>query len=307
MAGRRVVGLQPWLPWPLCRSAWWTEPVRAERLAALRIGVALVLLLDVLGTYLPQARDFFGADSLGSPDVFASVRQTFRWSLLTGLDHPLAIQSVLLVWAGAAACLLVGLLPNLSAAVAWVLSVSLIGLNYYLHNSGDNVRTILLFYLLLCPCGAVWALSGPRNPSGRPVYVPAWPVRLLFVQLVLIYFVNGVYKLAGPAWREGEVLQTVLTNLAWTRFAYAQLGVPVWLLRLLTWTTLAWELGFPLLILGRRTRVAALGLGVFFHIGTGVLLRLTMFPLYMLCLYLPLVPWERAVDAWRERRDRRAW
>ena len=42
MSERTVVGLKPWLPWPLSRSPWWTEPVRAERLAVLRIGATSV-------------------------------------------------------------------------------------------------------------------------------------------------------------------------------------------------------------------------------------------------------------------------
>jgi hypothetical protein len=36
-----------------------------------------------------------------------------------------------------------------------------------------------------------------------------------------------------------------------------------------------------------------LGLGVLFHLGTGLVLKLGPFPLYMLCFYLPLLPWER--------------
>ena len=36
----RFVGVDPWLPWPLSAWRWWTEPVAAERLAALRIGLA---------------------------------------------------------------------------------------------------------------------------------------------------------------------------------------------------------------------------------------------------------------------------
>ena len=46
-------GRDPWLPWPLSQYPWWSEPVPAERLAALRIGLAAVLLLDVLVFYLP--------------------------------------------------------------------------------------------------------------------------------------------------------------------------------------------------------------------------------------------------------------
>src|ERR1700686_3715834 len=44
--GREIVGVVPWLPWPLSAWGWWTEPVRAERLALLRIGVALCLIAD---------------------------------------------------------------------------------------------------------------------------------------------------------------------------------------------------------------------------------------------------------------------
>ena len=39
----------------------------------------------------------------------------------------------------------------------------------------------------------------------------------------------------------------------------------------------------------------ALILGILFHLGTGVLLQIGAFPLYMICLYLPLAPWERWV------------
>src|SRR5947209_19968683 len=66
----RVLGLKPWFPWPLSRWRWLTEPVRAERLAALRIAVGLVMFLDVLGTLYLSRNQWFGPDSLGEPKVF---------------------------------------------------------------------------------------------------------------------------------------------------------------------------------------------------------------------------------------------
>ena len=48
MAEGVVVGVRPWLPGSLGRWDWLTAPVRAERLAALRVGVGLVLLLSSL-------------------------------------------------------------------------------------------------------------------------------------------------------------------------------------------------------------------------------------------------------------------
>src|SRR5216684_2038038 len=63
----QVVGLSPFLPRPLSRWRWLAAPVRAERLAALRIGLALMLLIDVLTTYVPNTTLFYGADSFAGP------------------------------------------------------------------------------------------------------------------------------------------------------------------------------------------------------------------------------------------------
>jgi len=298
MTEKAVVGLKPWLPALLERSPWWTEPIRAERLAALRIGVGTVLLSDILGTYLPRASDFFGSGSLGSPEVFAG-RLTYgwRWSLLAGIADHGVLMAILIVWAAAAVCLILGSYSRFAACVAWALAVSVQNANFYLHNSGDNVRQILLFYLMVAPCGAVWSVDDwrRRRVTGdrRSTYIYPWPVRLLLVQMMAIYFVNGLYKLAGPEWRGGETMHRVFTNVLWTRFSYHQLPLPPGAAAAMTWTTLVWELGFPIFVFVPRLRTPALVLGVLFHLGTAVLLTLGPFPLYMMCLYLPLVPWER--------------
>jgi hypothetical protein len=306
---RFVVGLNPWLPPPLSRWKWWTEPVRAERLAALRIGVGIVVLFDALVHYLPQVSDFFGANSLGSPEIFAQEGVTrWRWSILRGFHDSSVHSAFLLVWAIAAVGLIAGVLPRFSALVAWVMSISVIGANWYLHNSGDNVRSIELFYLMLTPCAAVWSISDwgkKEDRDRRAIYVPAWPVRLLFIQLMLIYFLNGFYKLMGDDWRSGNVMHYVMANLAWTRVSFAQFPLPTIATQLLTWTVLTWELGFPALACMPSTRKVALWMGVVFHIGTAAFLPLGPFPLYMICLYLPLVPWEEYADRNRDSADQR--
>jgi uncharacterized membrane protein YphA (DoxX/SURF4 family) len=304
MNERMVVGLTPWLPWPLSRWPWWTEPVRAERLAALRIGLAIVLLVDVLVQYLPHYADYFGAGSLGSPEVFAG-RNTehWHWSLLRALDDSRLFIPILLLWAAAAVLLLVGWRPRWAAFVAWALSVSFLNLNYGLHNSGDRIRSIVLFYLMLTPCGAAWSLDACRQrkkdmPTG-PAFISPWALRLLFIQMTLIYFFNGFYKLVGPEWRTGEVLHSILGNVQWARWAFAELPAPYPVTKVLTWLVLAWELGFPILVIMKPLRIPTLWFGVALHIGLAVSLELGLFSFYMLCLYLPLVPWER----WRKQEN----
>ncbi len=295
-----VVGLKPWLPWPLARSRWWTAPVAAERLAALRIGLAAVLLADLLLTYLPGLHDFFGADALGGPDLFGYLCQAphWNWSLLAGVREPHLLSAALYVWIAATVGLLVGFQTRLCAAVVWVLSVSFANLNAYIDNAGDQVRGIVLLYLLLSPCGAVWSVDAwLRRRQPQAVCVYPWPLRLLWLQLVLIYFCNGLYKVSGRDWLQGNSLYYVLADLSLARVSYAQFPVPLFLMRLGTWVVLAWELGFPLWVALPWTRRPALWFGVAFHLGIWLLMEIGGFAPYMLTLYLPLLPWER----WRGR------
>jgi uncharacterized membrane protein YphA (DoxX/SURF4 family) len=299
MSAATVVGLKPWLPPPLARSPWWTEPVPAERQAALRVGVGAVLLLDVLGTYLPRATDFFGPGSLTAPGTFTGHVRPLEWHrvLMDHIQTPGGWVLLLWLWALSALFLMLGILPRGAATVAWFFSISLTCLNPTLHNSGDQVRNILLFYLMLCPCGAVWSVRAwwRRRGGGHagPVFVYPWALRLLFVQLVVIYFMNGLFKLRGDHWRDGMALASVLHDAGWTRWSFAGWPMPGPVLQAVTYVVLAWELLFPLLVLIPWLRKPALWMGVLFHVGTGVTMRLGPFPLYMLCLYLPLLPWER--------------
>src|SRR5437764_12941581 len=115
-APEQVVGLKPWFPWPLSRWRWLNEPVRAERLAALRIGVAVLTVLDVLLTFLPISDDIAGRDSIMTPDLLAQhFNRTQRWSLLAQVSEPAEVRLVLWVWAGIALLLAVGLFSRVSA------------------------------------------------------------------------------------------------------------------------------------------------------------------------------------------------
>jgi hypothetical protein len=290
-----VVGLTPWLPRVFAQSAWWTEPVRAERLAALRIGVALAVLVDVCITHWPYVGVLFGEGSLGAPEVFGGRQPLplWQWSPLRDVGALWAWHVVFLVWTIAALFLLLGVFANVAAAVALLVTLAVSNPNPFLFNAGDFVRNTLLFYLMLSPCAAVWSVRPrPLAPSG-PVYIPPWPLRLLFVHMAVIYFLSGMTKLPAAQWRNGETIYYVMASLDWTHWSYASVPVPYWMTRLLTWITLVWEIGFPFFACWRRTRLITLLLGVFFHVFTNAGLRLGLFGPYMLCLYLPLVPWER--------------
>ena len=439
--GRPVVGVAPWLPWPFSAWSWWTEPVRAERLAMLRIGIGVCLFADVLINYAPDVLPLFARDSLGDPAVFAWRFRPPRttWSILRGVGddtttflslaiwvvttcwilgtslprllllrqnppgadphggvlviwacsfvwyvggvwsrlvvpgqmsdlawmvpafatslaglflclevlhrfgdktypvpwfalsfalvcsasaltagtvlaqaeeiNPSAwwmpllkswqedeglLVTAMIVWAGSALFLMLGCFTRVATVLSWMLSLSFENANPALNNAGDTIRLILLFYLMLCPCGATWSVDALWQRRKGPVYVHPWPLRLIFVQMIFIYCMNGIYKIFGDSWMEGNSLYYVLSDASLNRFSPHQLLLlPMMLTRLMTWSVVVWETTFPLLVLWKWSRRVALIFGVLFHLGIFATMELAFFVPYALCMYLPLFPWER--------------
>src|SRR5437867_4844333 len=140
----RLVGLEPWLPWPLSASPAWTVPVRAERLAILRIGVALVLLWDISCSYLPNHDVFYGEGSLGAPRLMhdAGRSPAWAWSILRGVGDPLTSHLALVVLLVSSTLIVMGL---------W---------SYLHHPQDQKARAPLRIPLLLWAVSAViWTMG----------------------------------------------------------------------------------------------------------------------------------------------------
>jgi uncharacterized membrane protein YphA (DoxX/SURF4 family) len=122
----------------------------------------------------------------------------------------------------------------------------------------------------------------PLETEGK-AYAPAiWAARLL---LAAIYFFPGFHKLAtsGLSW----ALSDNLRNQLWWK--WAQHGVvpsfrvdqSSWLLQAGGLFVLAFELGFPLFVLFKRTRALAALLGVAFHLMSRFLFRIPFESLWL--------------------------
>jgi hypothetical protein len=74
-------------------------------------------------------------------------------------------------------------------------------LNTWIDNAGDLIRAIGWFYLMLAPSGAAWSLDSLwqrwRRRRTGPVFIHPWPLRLLVLQMMVMYGCNGLYKVPG--------------------------------------------------------------------------------------------------------------
>jgi hypothetical protein len=209
-----------------------------------------------------------------------------------------------------AVSVLVGFRPRLGALLIAIGIISFDRRNPFLFNGGDGLLRILSLYLILAPSGA--SLSVDRwlkrdQPFWEfPARAP-WALRLMQIQLSIIYLSSVWEKLQGTAWPHGNALSYALRLDDLERFPMPGLlsDVPA-IVAVLTWGTLLVEFGCGTLIWVPRLRPWVIVVGILFHVGIAYSLRIGFFSAGMIVLYLTFVSPDRAGVLLGAARDRLA-
>lgn len=296
-------------------DAFFFTPADPTPLGIVRIatGVLLFWSLAVLGLDL---RDFLGVDGWADPFVvrsFLADRGSYGWSFW------LVVPDALL-WPAWGLCLVVlamfaaGLFSRVTAPLAWVIAVSTARRVPVMLFGFDQV---IAFWALYC---AVTGASGQAlsldrwraGQSGRPLPTVSanLSIRLIQLQLCVIYGMAGLAKLQGAAWWNGTAFGMVLLakefrsmiDVSW--LVHYPLAV-----NLATHVTIAFELLYPVLIWNRLARPILIATAVVLHLGIGLTLGLNEFGLAMIAGNLAFLrlDWIRVPSETKtEETDRRA-
>lgn len=172
--------------------------------------------------------------------------------------------------AGSGLALAAGLATRVSAGAA-LLSfawIELVDLTYYLNH----------YYFLTCLL-ATFVLVAPRpEGDGR---VPSWKVALVRTQVGLVYVYAGIAKLGSDWLVHAQPLDIWLAR-------HADLPVigrwldEAWLAYAASWSGAAFDLLVVPALLWARTRAWAFAAVVGFHVATGLLFPIGMFPWFMI-------------------------
>lgn len=288
---------------------FWHEPVRAERLALMRILLGAALLTDQLFQYLPHLEEFFGPQGVAPQGLHDAYQlKLWRWTvLLFHHDAPGVIYPCFWAWVAVTAAWTLGLATRLTNVLAWFGTLCWINRNPNILNGGDDTLQVGLFLLMLSPCGKALSLDAwlLRRGARR---VPPWSLRVLQIQLCVIYLTTGVVKLVGEGWKggwlpegtwwDGTSIHYALNYVTMSRWSFAQFPLPLWLTAAMTYVTVWWETLFPALVLLPRVRPWALGFGLLFHAGIWLTIEVGWFSFYTMAFYGVWVP-----DRFWERRD----
>jgi hypothetical protein len=270
---------------------FWFCPQPAYALGLVRIAFGALVIVWASVT-LPDLYDLFGEEGVVPPQ-----RPSFyAWSLfqIWTSDHALLIGWVALVVAAIA--MTVGWHSRFAAVLVFVLFLSFGRRDPVVFNAGDGVMSLLSLFLALSSCGAALSLDQRRRVGSfwTAQNRAPWPIRLIQVQMSVIYLTAVQAKLAGKSWIDGTAVSYALrADSSW-----AVLPAPQWLwnspyiVNLATWGTILVELSIAVLVWNRRCRPWVLAAGVVLHLMIMLTISIGFFSLAMFVMYLAFVPWE---------------
>jgi hypothetical protein len=189
------------------------EPVAT--LCVFRIAFGLVLVANAL-TLLPCASDFFGPHGLLGAKGLSKAYPNPRLSLF--FPFPATSRTavgMLVAFLLASLALTAGLYTSISAPFAWLCLVSLHHRNSAIFKAGDTLQRLLLLLLCFTPSGAAlsldcWLRGEDAILAMRDQQFDPWAVRLMQIQISIVYLRSVYWKLRGESWRKGTAVAYVL-------------------------------------------------------------------------------------------------
>jgi len=265
-------------------------------LALGRVGLALLILYDLLVRYGDIAV-FYSDEGIEprnevKPPVFPLFRLYFLWGTAQWTTLLFSFAAL------AAFCLLVGYRTRLASGISWVMLAALHARNSTVLQGGDDLLLMFLLWGSWLPLGQHW--KSLRVNGAAPF--------AFYGQLFMLYFITGTLKLSSPHWRWGDGIYDALSADYFVT-AFGQWLYPhYYVLKVLSWASLALEVGGPLLFFippkRWKIRLSLVASFVVFHLGIAVCMRLGMFSFVCVVGWLFLIPGE--AFEWCRRNGRAA-
>ena len=275
--------------------------IDVRSLAALRIGIACLILVDLLFFRWPFIEVFLTDQGLLSRSMAEEYVGPGYWSVY-GFDGSVLNARILMTLNVIAAIgLLAGFKTRAMTLGCLVLAWSIQTRNPLILSGGDVLLRVLLLWSVFLPLGAVWSIDSWHSRYRRPArYIEtSMASAAMMLQMAMLYFFAGLSK-CNSFWSGGSAVELAMQLEMYTKpLADIMLAVP-WLLAAVTIAVLGLELVGPwLLFLPWQNRRLRIGLLIAFwsmHMGIGVTMSIGIFSGVAMVGWLVFLPgsfWDR--------------
>ena len=186
-----------------------------------------------------------------------------KFSILHLRSDPTFVYSLYAAMLGCITLMIFGVYTRITTVLSWILVEQVYRYSPLFYTGGDTVVRVFMFLGMFCRWGEAYSFDNWRRnrkailgtatalpPLRR---IPAWPQRLMMLQLAIIYSATGLLK-TGGTWMTGTALYYSLCLDHFYRMP-EQINVATFLqyigiLPVMTVFVRFWELAFPVVLIG---------------------------------------------------------
>jgi hypothetical protein len=259
--------------------------VSASKAALFRISLGIVALLNEL-MWSGYVIEIFGDQGLFSNQFIRSQIPPTQFSPLLNVTSDGIVWGLYCLLVAATLCFTLGIYTRVANFIMYFLLVSFHVRAPMVHNGPINLLCIGSFFSLFLRCDGDLALR-PDRPRLSGASVEGWAIRILQVQVALVYLFTSIEKIrVSPQWFNGTYLFYALTWPAYSIYDMSWMrDFPV-VVNGMTWFTLFAELMFFFWIWFKQTRVLALSTLALMHVGGILLMNVDYFGETIMAFYV---------------------
>ncbi|MEA5536401.1 HTTM domain-containing protein [Crocosphaera sp. XPORK-15E] len=255
--------------------------------ALIRIGYAFLLLINVLVLW-PDLLRWFGENGLLpytvsreiiDPDTLTIFTWLPKYDWVLKMSYGIFISQIIF--------LLLGLFSRFQAVCVFIWFVSFVHRHHTLFDAEDNLFRLMGFFLIFMPIGAYYSVDSwlkTRKKIAHNFTSSTWALRLLQIQICLIYLSTAWEKMKGEDWINGTAiyyvsrLDDVFGHFPIPDFLFTSLS----LIKYMTWLVIVVELFIPIALWFKETRRFALFLAFGLHLSIEYAMNLFLFQWLMI-------------------------
>jgi len=264
-------------------------PISARPIAAFRVAYGFLMVVYLL----LMTADFdlyYTSQGLFTGEQARQSAGNMRFSLLQYTDNVTVAHAVHWATLAVAVGFMLGWHTRIMSVLLYAGMLTIYHRSVISNGGPDAMPAILSFYAMLLPCGKAYSLDAKREARKRGTVAEAlvspWSIRLLQMQICLLYFQSCVIKCQGAAWLEGTTVHYVVHNREFGLFDLEWLGAYPLVINAMTHSALLIEFALAFWLWFRPTRRWAILGGVLLHLGIRPVINVPGFGEMMIATYI---------------------
>lgn len=272
-------------------SNFFYAPADPTSLAVFRIAFGILVVLDA-ASYARHANDLLGPTGFVPFEDWRAGSRGKHFSLLRWLPRSIgSVYAVLLLYSVAGLAVAIGFATRTAAIVTLIAGVSIYHRNRFVLHSGDALMRLLNFLLIFSSAGAVLSVDNQIGNAESPASA-TWPLRLMQIQVAVLYLHAVRFKLKGRMWRAGTATHYATNLLTHRRRRLPRALDSAAAHRFASYGTIAVEFAAGTLVWFDGTRYYALAAAAILHLSLEYFMRMHLFQWVMLSSLVLFVPGE---------------